>query len=597
MTSDGVSYVSFFVCRDYNGFNSERNEGSGIVEISDKLAIELNTILLSHFLTLTLLVLFTAYVFSRAKKTVFLYAYLSTVGTIALWIIAKIFKTVSPVIELRWLFVVIQYLAIDCMGICLIVFAYIYRKGVLPPKTFVMLLSIAPAVAFITLATNPLHMTFYTYFDLYRDRFGISFYIAHSIQYIYLIIGIVMLASGYTKQPQFHKKRSLGRIFSFVVLLPMLWNMYYILFKLDLLLWIFHFPVFDASPLAASFSLMLFTIPTLKYRFFDLSPISFVRLYETLPQGIVFCDENLRLYGANSTFYSMLACPEKPPTLSALIENSQLFDKKSALALMKYGKSEGSEDIPLTDGRWLGVTAQRQDNGGMLLCFGDKTDLIQNRTLLTKQRQELEGINQELSGAAKAVKKLNDAKIKTQTAQNVHDILGHNLTVAIGTAELASSSEADEASKKISQIEEVLKNSLTELGDALDGKSVGAAFDTIKSDLEQLKSENIHVDIKIHGQEYRLSPTQHHAVYQLCREAVTNAIRHGQAKNMYLILRFSPAEIDIYAVDDGIGCFNIIKNYGLSGIETEIKNLSGLVEFTSDGEAGFTVHAKLPRDT
>ncbi len=567
------------------------------MEISDKLAVEFNTILLSHFLTLILLVSFTAYVFSRARKTVFLYAYLATVGTIALWIIAKILKTVSPVIELRWLFVVMQYFAIDCMGICLIVFGYIYRKGVLPPKKFVMLISIAPAVAFITLATNPLHMSFYTYFDIYRDRFGISFFIAHSIQYIYLITGIVILSLGYTKQPQFHKKRSLGRIFSLVVLLPMLWNMYYILFKLDLLSWIFPFPVFDASPLAASFSLMLFAIPTLKYRFFDLSPISFVRLYETLPQGIVFCDEHLRLYGANSTFYSMLSCPEKPPTLTALIENSKLFDKKSALALMKYGKSEGAVDILLNDGRWIGVTTQRQDNGGMLLCFGDKTDIIQNRTLLTEQRRELEEINKELSGAAKAVKKLNDAKIKTQTAQNVHDILGHNLTVAIGTAELASTLEGDDASRKICQIEEILQNSLTELNNALDGKAAGATFDTIKSDLEHLKNESIHVDIKIHGREYLLSPKKYRVVYQLCREAVTNAIRHGQANNIYLILRFLPAEIDIYAVDDGIGCFDIIKNYGLSGIETEIKNLSGLVEFTSDGESGFTVHAKLPRDT
>ena len=71
------------------------------MEVSDKLALEFNTIIVSHTLTLLLLVSFSAYVYFRARKSPLLYSYISVVGMIALWLIAKILKTVSPIIELR----------------------------------------------------------------------------------------------------------------------------------------------------------------------------------------------------------------------------------------------------------------------------------------------------------------------------------------------------------------------------------------------------------------------------------------------------------------------------------------------------------------
>lgn len=225
------------------------------MEVSDKLAIEFNTILLSNTLMLVMLVSFTAYVYFRAKKSPLLYSYLSVIGMIALWMIAKIFKTVSPQIELRWFFVLLQYFAVDSLGVCLLTFAYIYRKDKLPSKKLLLIWSFLPAISFLVLVTNPLHMTFYSYFDIYKDRFGPAFYLAQSVQYLYLLIGIILLSRGFTKQPRFHGTRGLGNLFAVFVLLPLLANAYYILFKMDLLPWVFPFPVFDFTPIAASVSL------------------------------------------------------------------------------------------------------------------------------------------------------------------------------------------------------------------------------------------------------------------------------------------------------------------------------------------------------
>jgi signal transduction histidine kinase len=179
-------------------------------------------------------------------------------------------------------------------------------------------------------------------------------------------------------------------------------------------------------------------------------------------------------------------------------------------------------------------------------------------------------------------------------AQNVHDILGHSLTVVIGTAELAASDDAHGAMQKTLQIEELLTGSLNDLKNALDGKGTRWGETSLIKAIQHLKNEKITVSIQTQGKTYELSTAQTEAVYRLCQEAVTNAIKHGKASHIYLILRFSAHVFEIYAVDNGVGCHDIKKSYGLEGIEKRVNALAGTASFVSDGESGFTIHAELP---
>lgn len=567
------------------------------MEVSPKLAIEFNTILLSHTFTLLLLVLFSAYIFYRAKKSPLLYSYLSVVGMIGLWIIAKILKTVSPLISLRWFFIVIQYFAIDSLGVCLLIFAYIYRTDRLPSKKLLLAWVILPAISFLVLVTNPMHMTFYSYFDIYKDRFGLAFYFAQSIQYFYLLTGILMLSRGFTKQPCFVGKRGLGNLFAVFVLLPILANTYYILFKMNLLPWVLGFPVFDFTPIAASISLMLFIIPTLTFRFFDVSPVSLARLYDIVPQGIAFVDEKLNLYGENQTFFSMLNLNQKPLSLTQLFSCSDDLDSKNKNLLLDFIAEplHQEAEISLADGRCIKFMKHYFKKGHMLLYLKDVTQINCNRFLLAEQNLALEQINSRLNSMADTTKALVVARTKSQMAQNVHDILGHSLTVVIGTAELAAAEDIHSAMQKVKQIEELLTGSLNDLRNAFSGAGAKWGETTLIKALQHLKNENILVEIQIQGKTYELSGEQTEAIYRLCQEAVTNAIKHGKAKAIYLILRYHPQEIEIYAMDNGCGCQSIQKNYGLCGIEARVTKLLGSVSFSSDGESGFSIHVKLPR--
>lgn len=569
------------------------------MEVSNKLAWEFHTILLSHTTTLVLIICFTSYIFFRAKKSPLLYSYLSVVAMISLWIIAKIFKTVSPRIELRWFFIVVQYFAIDCLGVCLLIFTYIYRNNRTPRKLSIFIWSILPFLSFVILLTNPIHMTFYSYFDIYKDLFGTSFYLAQSVHYLYLIIGIVLLSKGFIKQPGFLNKKGLGRLFALFILLPIMGNIYYILFKMNAVSWIFPFPVFDFTPLAASFSLMLFIIPTLTFRFFDLSPVSLNRLYAIVPQGLVFTDTKMNLYGGNNSFFSLFQLSQKPNSISQLFNDSKNLNNIACSQLMYLLQQEACQEveIKLVDERLLKVQKYVKKNHHLLLCFHDITQISHDRLLLTEQNLEMEHINKHLNNLVNTTKALAIAQTKSKMAQNVHDILGHSLTVVIGIAELASCSAMPEAIKKTEQIEELLTNSLNDLKNALNGKRNIWEETTLIKALQNLKNETINVSIQTKGHPYELNSPQTEAIYRLCQEAITNAIKHGNAKNIYLILRFHPYDIEIYIVNNGIGCKHIQKNYGLRGIEERFSKLCGHVSFASDGESGFTIHANFPKQS
>jgi signal transduction histidine kinase len=55
--------------------------------------------------------------------------------------------------------------------------------------------------------------------------------------------------------------------------------------------------------------------------------------------------------------------------------------------------------------------------------------------------------------------------------------------------------------------------------------------------------------------------------------------------------------VEVFVIDNGTGCHHILKSYGLLGIEMRFEALGGKVHFGSDGEHGFTIHAKMPITT
>ncbi len=565
------------------------------MEVSDKLAFEIYTIILFHWIAILLLFGFSAVLIIQGKKSQLKNAYIFVVGLISLWLIAKILKTVSPNIHMRWFFIVLQYFAVEFLGAAFLIFAMCYKSGELPAYRMMVLLLIAPTIGFLIVLTNPLHMMFYSYFDFYKDRFGPWFLPIQSVQYLYLLMGVVFLIIGYRQES---RKAFVGRILAVLSLLAMLLNVYYIAFKMSVVKWIFPFPVFDITPLALTLALLLFMATAYRQRFLDISPISIRKTFSFISKGIfyVYCDESI--YKGNEAFYSFFPECYTKKQLNEVLAAMALNDESERISLNHLIKGEMSKEtvqIRTTSGRYFKVSVEALRYGVKMVSFSELTQVYQLSKKVKLQNEKLSAARQQLEEITEKQRDLAIMKLQTGIAQNVHDILGHSLTVVIGTTELAAMDAGKQnVSLKLVSIKEMLINSLADLRNTLSNeKSVLQETSLIKA-IEGLSNDSISLDFSFQGQPEELSSDMNEMVYRLCQEAITNAIRHGSAKNITIVLRYQSKQIEVFIVDDGKGCESINLHYGLQGIQQRAESLGGKAIFRSDGQMGFHIHVVLP---
>lgn len=562
--------------------------------VSSKLAYEIYIILLFHIPAIIILISFCTYLFLKAKKTPVLYSFLALSGMLLIWMISKVLKTVSPNESIRWFFIVTQYFGVEFMGFFLFLFAYIYKKNYLPPKKIVILLCIIPTLSFIVVLTNPIHMVFYSYYDFYKDNFGPLFFLIQFFQYLYLIVGIVMLSKNHTLQPAFEGRQLWARFFATITLIPLAANIYYILFKLSIVGWIFSVPVFDFSPIAGTAALILFIIPALRFRFFDISPVSHKQIFNQMPTLFVFVSEKGELYSPNHAFQSVFGNQLENPTIHNLLKLAAT--ELNFLAFSDYYKNEDSSSFILEtrNKRYYQIRQRFINQKSRLLSFSDITTIMLMRQDLHLKNCELLKINEELQALSGKAAELSSTRIKTAVAQNIHDILGHSLTVALCTADFTSKNLNEKtALENLELIYNLLIRSLKDLKNTVYGKPLNLQETTLTKSIQQLTNPNIELLLVSQGTPYELSTAKTEAFFRICQEAVTNAIRHGKAEKIHIFLRFFPEKTELFVIDNGIGCKEIHKNFGLSGMESRIAALNGTISFGSDGIQGFHIHVKI----
>ena len=77
----------------------------------------------------------------------------------------------------------------------------------------------------------------------------------------------------------------------------------------------------------------------------------------------------------------------------------------------------------------------------------------------------------------------------------------------------------------------------------------------------------------------------------ICTEALTNSIKHGEAKNTFFILKNDGNSISLRIIDDGKGC-GVIKK--LASIENRVANIKGKLKYHSDFNEGFYINIIFP---
>jgi len=158
--------------------------------------------------------------------------------------------------------------------------------------------------------------------------------------------------------------------------------------------------------------------------------------------------------------------------------------------------------------------------------------------------------NLELARAQATIADLAVQAERTRFARDLHDILGHSLTVLTVKAELAGrlvAIDPTRAAQEIAEVEQLARQALTDVRAAVTGYREATLPRELASARAALDAAGI--DAELPGAVDDVPPERRELLAWAVREGVTNVVRHSKAGHVWLRLGRDGVEI----ADDGVG--------------------------------------------
>ncbi len=203
--------------------------------------------------------------------------------------------------------------------------------------------------------------------------------------------------------------------------------------------------------------------------------------------------------------------------------------------------------------------------------------------------------NRQLRLAQEEIEHLARVAERERIARDLHDVLGHTLSVVILKSELASKLigiDRERAANEIRDVERISREALAEVRNAIGGYRAGGLEEELARAAATLKTAGVAAECRsVH---VSLSPAQETVLALAVREAVTNVVRHARARRCRLRLEQVDGCGLLEIQDDGRGGSQGEGN-GLRGMRERVEALGGTLR--RETSAGTTLTVLLPLGT
>jgi two-component system sensor histidine kinase DesK len=184
---------------------------------------------------------------------------------------------------------------------------------------------------------------------------------------------------------------------------------------------------------------------------------------------------------------------------------------------------------------------------------------------------------------------------RERIARDLHDVLGHTLSVIIVKSTLAGKlleKYPEKARSEIADIEKVSREAMAEIRNTLRGYSTYKLSEELQRAESALSSAG--VTLESETAEISMTPAQESVVALIMREAITNVVRHAQARNCRLRLAANNGDCILEIHDDGRGG-SLLEGNGLRGMRERVEALGGTI--TQDTSSGTRLTFEFPITT
>jgi signal transduction histidine kinase len=230
-----------------------------------------------------------------------------------------------------------------------------------------------------------------------------------------------------------------------------------------------------------------------------------------------------------------------------------------------------------------------------------------NRQEVQRLANELQEANNRLREYAAQAEELATTKERNRMAREIHDTLGHYLTVI--NMQLEAARVLFGADQNRAKTLEALNKAqtLTKEGLAEVRQSVGALRaspvenKSLPEAIGQLVSESqaagIVTELKLKGEPRLLPSPVELTLYRVAQEGLTNVRKHSLASCAEVVLDYSYREkVCLTVQDNGVGMKESSNGsgFGLLGMQERVQLLNGILQRESVPGGGFKLHVEIP---
>ncbi|MFI7007164.1 sensor histidine kinase [Streptomyces sp. NPDC050145] len=220
-------------------------------------------------------------------------------------------------------------------------------------------------------------------------------------------------------------------------------------------------------------------------------------------------------------------------------------------------------------------------------------------TMVTAAILSLSEAVRELRAAREELARQAVEKERLRFSRDLHDLLGHTLSVIVVKAEAArrlAPHGLDAALEQVSDIEAVGRQALTEIREAVTGYREGSLATELDRARSALTAAGIEPVVRQSGAP--LSAQNEALLGWVVREAVTNAVRHSGAERCTITVDSTGERVRLRVSDDGVGeaapAPGAVGGTGLKGLAERLATAGGSLEAGPGPRGGFVVRAELP---
>jgi signal transduction histidine kinase len=223
---------------------------------------------------------------------------------------------------------------------------------------------------------------------------------------------------------------------------------------------------------------------------------------------------------------------------------------------------------------------------------------------------QLEEAHEQLRAHAKEAEALAVAEERNRMAREIHDTLGHYLTILAVELETALKLEEHGDARLRSQLigaRRVATECLTEVRHSVAAlRPTDPSTLTLDAALARLRAEfaaalpDTEITLDIEGPIQTLTPELRVALYRCAQESLTNIRKHAHATKALIRvrMRMDAREVEMTILDNGVGddaCGDGHEpGFGLLGMRERIALLGGAAMARPEPERGWRVEARVP---